>query len=218
MKQHLKPLTYAGVAALLLATAACKKDDTDNVSVVRTYPLITLNGPTVSIVQVGSSYTDPGVTATLGGQAQTPRVTGSVNTAAQGVYTIRYSARNPEGDSVFTLRSVAVIDTNQALPDLSGSYVRTATGGISMVTKVRKGLYITDNLGAVPAPSASIFPAYFVQTSPTTIDAPIQMVPGLGVADFDSESLTLSGNTVVNFKWAVYAQGFGTAVRTFQKQ
>ncbi len=212
-------LRTAGLGlGLLFIGSGCERDDTDNISVIRTFPLLQLKGPTVTTIPLNGTFTDPGVNATLGGREIAPRISGRINTTVAGVYTLTYTVGNPEGDSLSVIRSIGVVDPSLTYPDLSGTYVRALTGGISVVTNLGNGLYRTDNLGAVPAPSGSILPAFFVQTSPTGFEMPRQLVNG-NEFDFTSEGIIFgSTGAVESLAYIVLGPGFGTARRVFVKQ
>lgn len=83
-------------------------------------PVITLTGSaTMSLVQ-GSTFTDPGATATDNVDGNiTSRIvkTGSVNTAAVGTYTLRYDVRDNAGNAATTVsRTVNVTGTTPPPP------------------------------------------------------------------------------------------------------
>lgn len=67
-----------------------------------TAPVITLNGASVIYINVGDSFTDPGATATDnvdGDLTSSIVVTGSVNTNAQGTYTLNYNVSDAAGNA-----------------------------------------------------------------------------------------------------------------------
>lgn len=222
MQKTFSALARTSILGLLtlFAVPGCKTDDTDNISVIRTFPLLELKGPTVTTVNLGGTFSDPGVKATLGGQNIAPRIRGNVNTAAVGVYTLSYTVKNPEGDSLTVIRSIGVVDPAAipTFPDLTGTYVRAATGGVANVTNLGNGLYMTDNLGAVPTSSSAKYPAYFVQTSATAFEMPPQIIPGVGQFDFTSEGIVFNGGAVESIAYIVLGPGFGTARRILVKQ
>ena len=78
--------------------AAVQMTRTVNV-VDTTAPVITLSGSTPVTIQVGSVYTDAGASATDNYDASvTVTVTGSVNTAVVGDYTLTYNAVDSNGN------------------------------------------------------------------------------------------------------------------------
>src|SRR5215203_3661817 len=113
------------------------------------FPILTVKGDKYVPISVGSNFTDPGVSATEGGQTIPVTTTGSVNKSVPGVYTLTYSAVNKDGFSVSDTRTVIVYSTDAiaANNDLSGSYLRSATGETSTWTKIAPGVYTVVNPG-----------------------------------------------------------------------
>ena len=75
-------------------------------------PAITLNGANPIILELGSSFTDPGAAATdicAGVVAVT--ISGSVNTNAIGTNTITYTASDGDGNTNTAMRTVIIHDT-----------------------------------------------------------------------------------------------------------
>ncbi len=115
----------AGNAATTLTRTVTVTPKADTVK-----PVITLNGSaSISIVQ-GSTFTDPGATATDdrdGNITSKIVVSGSVNTGTAGTYTLSYNAKDTAGNSATTLtRTVTVTpkvvaDTVKPVITLNGS-------------------------------------------------------------------------------------------------
>ena len=79
-----------------------------------TPPVITLNGSASMTVTIGSSFPDPGATATdnIDGNVSV-NVTGSVNVSVVGIYTLQYNARDLAGNNATTVtRIVNVINAS----------------------------------------------------------------------------------------------------------
>ncbi|MCI4429827.1 MAG: DUF5011 domain-containing protein, partial [Burkholderiales bacterium] len=79
-----------------------------------TPPVITLNGSASMTVTIGSSFSDPGATATdnIDGNVSV-NVTGSVNLSVVGIYTLQYNARDLAGNDATTVtRTVNVINAS----------------------------------------------------------------------------------------------------------
>ncbi|MDT7778392.1 MAG: hypothetical protein QOC99_904 [Acidobacteriota bacterium] len=75
-----------------------------------TPPTVTMNGAASVTIILGSSFTDPGATATDGCAGPLPvTTTGTVNTNAVGTYTITYTATDPSGNTGTATRTVKVI-------------------------------------------------------------------------------------------------------------
>jgi uncharacterized protein YxjI len=80
-----------------------------------TAPVITRLGSSPVTIQVGSTYTDAGATALDnydGNLTSSIVVTGSVNTAVVGTYTLSYNVSDSSGNAAVTVtRTVNVVDT-----------------------------------------------------------------------------------------------------------
>lgn len=149
----------AGVTAL----TSCKGDDQLTDSRLTYYPVLSLNGDEVTLVPVGTTYTEEGCQATIKGEDCSSKVvtTGSVDTNQLGLYYITYSLTNDDGFTSSASRTVIVCDPT-ITTDISGSYsvqegsyrlnskgVQTAYSGYSVnITKVAPGVfYLSDYLG-----------------------------------------------------------------------
>jgi hypothetical protein len=212
MRKLALSLLALAVLPAALALSGCKKVETDNLSRIKNYPGIALAGNEFYVINVGESFAEPGVTATLGGQPLTPIISNPVNTARPGIYVIRYKGANTEGDTITASRTIIVTDPVVNNLDQSGSFLRTGFDA-SPVTKVgTKGLYRIDNFGFTSAPN--LFPAYFVQTDATHIVVPAQTIPGLGYTTFTSVSGTFTAGRLTGIAYAIHAPAiFGTSVR-----
>ncbi|HOV60265.1 MAG TPA: DUF5011 domain-containing protein, partial [Candidatus Hydrogenedentes bacterium] len=98
-----------------------------------TAPVITLNGNSTMTVQCGSTFTDPGATATDSCTGSRPvTVTGSVNTATPGTYTLTYNANDGNGNNATPVtRTVNVVDTTAPVITVNGSNPVTVQCGSS---------------------------------------------------------------------------------------
>jgi Domain of unknown function (DUF5011) len=175
MKKNI--LAIALVACCLMMVTSCKKKESQDVSktVKVTYPVIILKGNSAYSIATGSSYSDPGAKVYDDITKDTTQITGDasgVNTSAEGLYFVKYSATNANGFQTTVLRPVAVTNMPAAF-DISGVYTRAENGVELNVTKVATGLFRTDNLGGSGSLSD---PAYFVIKSDTTMDMPNQFV------------------------------------------
>ncbi|WP_167859566.1 immunoglobulin-like domain-containing protein [Paenibacillus cymbidii] len=118
-----------------------------------TKPVITLNGANPLVVALGGTFTDPGATATdnLDGTVAVT-VSGSVNTAAAGSYTLTYSATDSAGNSASATRTVQVVDQDAPVITLNGANpLVVALGG----TFTDPGATATDNLDGAVAVTVS---------------------------------------------------------------
>jgi hypothetical protein len=121
------------ICASLLA--ACTADSTENVSKVTNYPVLTLLGEEEYIIPKGQSFTDPGITATEGGNEieYVTTVRGfllggrTLDVNVPDEYTITYTATNVDGFSLSTTRKVIVVQTGNLVNDISGLYLATVS-------------------------------------------------------------------------------------------
>src|SRR4029077_16838993 len=102
--------------------------NTRTVNVVDTTPpQVTLNGTSPMSVECHGTFTDPGATALdLCAGALTVTTNGSVNPNLTGVYTLRYVATDPSGNSATNTRTVNVVDTTPPQVTLNGTSPMTA--------------------------------------------------------------------------------------------
>lgn len=106
---------------LLLLTSvvtftSCDNDSSAGVTRITYYPVLTLNGDATMYADKGASFTDPGCAAEMNGEDISSQVvvSGTVNTAKSGVYTLTYSATNADGFSASASRTVIVTDPTDA--------------------------------------------------------------------------------------------------------
>jgi hypothetical protein len=114
-KQLLIPALGMLSLGLVLFTGCSKDEDT-------TAPSISLVGNADTTIAKGSSWSDPGATALDdedGNITSSISVSGSVNTAVAGVYTLTYSVSDKAGNSTSASRRVTVSWTGA---QLAGTY------------------------------------------------------------------------------------------------
>ncbi len=158
----------------LLFVFGCKKIENQFPSTVVkvSYPMITLKGDNAVSINVGDSYTDAGATLTddiTGGITDIVGDASGVNTAEEGLYFVRYTAANANGYSTTIVRPVAVTGISDAF-DISGEYLNAARGGTAMVTKVSRGLFLSDNVNG----GGSLGSIYMMVMSDSTLNVPAQ--------------------------------------------
>ena len=123
-------------------------------------PVITLTGDTPVTVEVGSTYTDAGATATdnLDGDiTNSIVVVNSVNTTKLGTYTVTYNVADSNGNAaVEVTRTVNVVDTTKPVitvsgtnPDTAEASPSTTTTQTTRVTHTDASVYITQSGGAI---------------------------------------------------------------------
>lgn len=129
-----------------------------------TKPTITLLGSSDVTIQAGSTYTDAGSNVTDNVDTSlTATVTGSVNTAALGDYTLSFNVTDSNGNVADTVtRTVHVVDTTAPVITLTGGNMSIHTGD----TFSEPGADATDNLdGSI---SVTITGGPVVTTTPAT--------------------------------------------------
>ena len=125
-----------------------------------TPPVITLNGSADITVAYGSTFTDPGATATdNSGEAVSVTANGSVNTNAVGTYNITYTAVDSHNNSTTETRTVHVTDQTAPVitvsnPDITIEVGSTFTqndalAGVSALDDVDGSVSVTANISAV---------------------------------------------------------------------
>lgn len=231
----MKKLIIAASGFMLLL-AACKKDpDVVSTTVTASWPTISFGGggqfysintggslPTVSATAYDSVLKESYPVTITGTEA--------LDNSTPGLYIVTASSKNKLGYVTNENVYVAVTDIPDAV-NISGNYKRSdvATGDVSIVSKLARGLYMLDNLGGVPrtGPSARpdlLFPVLFVQPNDS-----ILLIPEQPTAVGTIKVMDESGNEDqakfrrspgdTSYKYAIISGSpFGTAVRTFKKQ
>ena len=110
-------------------------------------PVITLNGDNPMNINLGGTYSEPGATAVdnLDGDLTAQiQITGAVNTAVAGLYTVNYSVTDSSGNTASVDRRVNVIaDTTAPVITLLGANPMELTQGD---TYAEPGYTATDNV------------------------------------------------------------------------
>jgi surface protein with Ig-like domain len=212
------PLFYS---LLIVLFVACNKDEIHNtedqvgISRVTHFAVLTLNGDRYTTIEVGGTFTDPGIEATEGGATIPYTTEGSVNTGEVGVYDITYTAVNKDGFPASLTRTVIVYSTESsaAANDLSGTYVRSSNGVESTWSKIAPGVYTVLNPGGAVGVNLTV-----IVFNPTgnTIHMPEQTI-GDGTT-MTSDQEVYSPGPPATYTWQILNPGYGTALRTFVKQ
>lgn len=220
-KLIMKKTIFLFYSLLTLLIVACNKNDIHNtdeevgISRVTHFPVLTLKGEKYIAVALGSSFTDPGITAKEGSNDITYTTAGTVNTNAVGVYTLTYTAVNKDGFPASLVRTVAVYSTDAGAADndLSGTYVRNTNGVTSTWTKIAPGVYSVFNPGGAAGTNVTV-----IVFNPTgnSIHIPSQQI-GDG-SDMTSSDEVYTPGSPAKYVWKILNQGYGTALRTFIKQ
>ena len=131
----MKKLIYLFLALLIVACSG-EDDSTPEQNNDTTPPVITLIGsPNVSVTQ-GDSYVDEGVTASDnidGDLTSSISVSGNVDTATIGNYSLTYSVTDSSGNNTSIIRNVEVTDIN---PYLVGAWTATFSDGNSTAVQI----------------------------------------------------------------------------------
>lgn len=157
------------LVATLFVLGSCEKDlDSEGISKITYFPTFTMQGEPEMVVNVGSTYSEPGVTAIENGKNLEIKTTvtadffgnnGSINTNSPDRYIINYSAINSDGFPGSTERVVYVVNTGDLKTSIEGLYTTTIVRngvvsaqyqdlGFVMIKKVDGNNYeITDAIG-----------------------------------------------------------------------
>lgn len=207
---------------------ACKKEpsfdyppDTVGSSRIVYFASVVIKGERTMIIDQGTTFTDPGVTATLNGQPVPAPSAITVNTNVPGVYNLEYIATNPEGYAASDWRTVVVMSTNAQVTNnnFAGTYKRD--NGVNVIwTKTDRGVYAVDNPGGAGVGVG--FVVKLVNYDGNKIAIPKQMaydpsIGGLNTISSNSEVYN-AASAPITVKYALTAGGYGTQVRNFTKQ
>ena len=145
----MKNIKYLAMGALVaLSLTSCDKD-TEGLTDVTYYPVITLEGGDV-LLNLGENYVDPGYSADLGGEDVTSQVVvnDNIDNSSIGLYQVTYTVTNADGFSATATRNVIVYD--------------------SSVTLSMAGVYETDMNASIYANTGNTFAAYAAAYGNTT--------------------------------------------------
>jgi Domain of unknown function (DUF5011) len=176
-------IRFAFIWVLILAFSCNKTNIVDTpeqvgISKVTYYVVLTLKGPAVESIVVGTPYVDSGAVALENGQPVTYTTSGAVDNNTVGLYPIVYTAVNKDGYSSSVTRNVAVI-ASAPLPgvDLTGTYSNVGALALTAdITNPASGVYFTTN--AWGGASAFVLPMYFFSSDGVNITVPLQSSVG----------------------------------------
>ena len=117
-------IAIAGLGAISALTDDDDDDPEPVVVVDTTPPVITVTGDNPATVEAGTTYTDPGATATDdtdGSVTVSSSADGDTNTV--GSYTITYTATDSAGNSSTATRTVNVVDTTAPVFTSAATFV-----------------------------------------------------------------------------------------------
>ena len=222
-----KYLTYIGLVIFTaVLISSCKKETTKDISQITYYATFDMQGDAYIILEKGTPYVEPGVTASADGVDLPVVVEGSVNADVPGVYYITYSAVNNDGYSAMVERKIRVIEYGFDGTDISGTYdgIRNNknAGGIVTITKIGPGVYeIDDILGAYYWQGPPSYgPNYaangmFTENADGTWTSSQGYVPGWGDPT-EAQDIVVDGGTITYYALMIEAD-FGFDV-TLTKQ
>ncbi|MBU1958909.1 DUF5011 domain-containing protein [bacterium] len=171
----------------------------------RGVPVVTITDVTADI-EVGGSYSELGATVTdnvdTGLQAI---ITGNVDTATVGEYTLTYTATDSAGNVGTATRVVNVVDTTKPVITLDGDAVVTVTEGTTYTDAgarandnydgdISSNINTTNPVDATTIGNYTV--TYNVQDAANNAATPVTRTVNV-VADTIAPSITLLGNTVV---------------------
>ena len=211
----MKRLLIIMLALMPIIYTSCKKDEVVSKVVKATYPAIKVNGDKYVSLTVGQAYDDPGAVATddiSGANTSIKAESSTLDITTPGLYYMEYSAKNANGYITHVGRYIAVTDFQDDF-DLTGSYERTSNGVVVNLTKVARGLYMTDDMGGAGLGDAG----YFAVLDAETIRFGPQLSESLGSEiEGADEALTVDA-TDTSYSYKLFAPGYGTGQRTFVK-
>jgi hypothetical protein len=211
-------LFYLLIAVLFFA---CNKTDFHNtddkvgISRVTHFPTFNISGNRYMSIVVGSTYTEPGVTATEGSADIPVTTSGTVDVNTVGVYDISYSATNKDGFSSAVTRTIAVIPSAEvAGTDISGKYANVGSFSyVATVQKLAPGFYISDNIWG--GGSAAIIASYIITTDGINLILPINALSPYGHVE-GTGTLDNTGNMILSV--SLLDLGVSNSTKNWKKQ
>lgn len=120
------------VFGLSMALSGCEEDSTGGLSQITHFPEFTYNGDEFVIVERGTEFNDPGVTATESGASIPVTVTSSgtyfestLDVNKPDIYTVSYFATNSDGFPGAQTRTVIVAGQGDLVTNIEGLYTST---------------------------------------------------------------------------------------------
>ncbi|MDB2630606.1 DUF5011 domain-containing protein, partial [Ulvibacter sp.] len=192
-----------------------------------TLPVITLLGDNPVTIEVGSTYTDAGATATdtYDGDITSSIVTVStVNTAIVGVYTVTYNVSDASGNTAAELtRTVNVVDTTVPVITLLGDSPVTSEVGSTYTDAgaTAADTYdgdITSSIVTVSTVNTAIVGVYTVRynVSDASGNAAVELIRTVNIVDTTVPVITLLGDNPVTIEvGSTYTDAGATAADTY---
>ena len=192
-----------------------------------TAPVITLLGDNPMTIEVGTTFTDPGATASDAGDGDLTSsivVSGSVDTSTIGTYTLTYDVSDTSGNAADSVtRTVNVVDTTVPVITLLGDTTVTIEVG---ATYTDSGATAADNydgdltssIAIVNNVDTSTVGTYTVtyNVSDTSGNAAVPVTRTVNVVDTTVPVITLLGDTTVTIEvGATYTDSGATAADNY---
>ncbi|MBB4807412.1 hypothetical protein HNP38_002718 [Chryseobacterium defluvii] len=145
------------VLTFFVATSCSSDHETSNVSNITNYPVLELKGSNPTLVQLGSSFTDPGISATENNSPIPYETTykgdyrggSALNLSVSDRYVATYKATNKDGFFAVFNRNIYVYKTGNFIDSIEGLYmsrvVRTPAQGVVSPTTDWKYILIWRN-------------------------------------------------------------------------
>ena len=135
------------VALAAFTLTSCGDKESEGLSSVVDYPILTIMGDEFTISPIGEPYKDAGCKATYQGEDYSSHIVVSgvedIDVNVPGLYYITYAATSPDGYFWSKTRTVAVCDPNVET-DLSGTWTTTANTFRQTASQVFYAGYTTD--------------------------------------------------------------------------
>ena len=170
-----------------------------------TAPVITITGDNPVTIELGSTYTDEGATATdLSGDI-TVTSTSTVDTSVVGSYTVTYTATDSSGNEATAVtRTVNVVDTTAPVITITGDATVTIEVG---ATYTDAGATATDESGDITVTSTSTVDTSIVGSYTVTYTATdssgneaTAVVRTVNVVDTTAPVIILNGDNPMNIE------------------
>ncbi|MFL5346009.1 MAG: immunoglobulin-like domain-containing protein [Hyalangium sp.] len=146
-------------------------------------PALTLKGLSTMTLECGAAtYTEAGATASdacTGDLSAKVAISGAVNTAARGTYSVNYSVADASGNAASTVRTVSVTDTQAPVISLVGAASMTLTRGSTFVdpgataTDVCSGSLVPVKTGSVNTAVAGTYTLTYKATDAAGLSASV---------------------------------------------
>ncbi len=214
--KNIKVITFLCAITTSFFFSSCERDlETEGISRITNFAEFQMAGDQFMSLVVGSTFTDPGVKATEGGNEIPVTASGTVNTATPGLYQITYSATNSDDFSASTSRTVAVLaQAEKPGVNIAGAYKNTGSFNYtSNVVKLAPGLYRSPNVWG--GGSAAVIPAYIITTDGVNLTLPVSTLSPYGRVQGMG---TLNPAGLMTLSVSLLDQGLSNSTRTWQKQ